>query len=200
MLKCFPAKSLKLIPHQIDSMGTGVIMQKDDSVRQHSRAFWLYEAPQHPQPPKNEPYLSVFLCLPPFSMLETLYTTLTSRSIKKTTVWTCAFTLCTSPTLQMAVSIQNNSVASSCEECVLWRVFCFHLTAPYALHGVPSIQHVFTPLSRSSQASFSWCSEVIYGYCLPNIVHPSTYINIFFIFISFIIADGISITLLVSHF
>ena len=28
MLKCFPAKSLKLIPHQIGSMGTSVIMQK----------------------------------------------------------------------------------------------------------------------------------------------------------------------------
>ena len=39
MLKCFPVKSLKLIPHQIDSMGAGIIMQKDDSVRQHSRAF-----------------------------------------------------------------------------------------------------------------------------------------------------------------
>ena len=32
MLKCFPAKSLKLIPHQIGSIETGVIMQKDDSV------------------------------------------------------------------------------------------------------------------------------------------------------------------------
>ena len=41
ILKCFPAKSLKLISHQIGSMGTGVIMQKDYSVRQHSRAFWL---------------------------------------------------------------------------------------------------------------------------------------------------------------
>ena len=39
MLKCFPAKSQKLIPHQIGSMGTGIIVQKDDSVRQHSRAF-----------------------------------------------------------------------------------------------------------------------------------------------------------------
>ena len=39
MLKCFPANSLKLILSQIDSMGTGVIMQKDDYVRQHSRAF-----------------------------------------------------------------------------------------------------------------------------------------------------------------
>ena len=33
MLKCFPAKYLKLIPHKIGSMGTGLIMQKDDSVR-----------------------------------------------------------------------------------------------------------------------------------------------------------------------
>ena len=39
MLQCFPAKSLKLIPHQIGSMGKGVILQKDDSVRQHYRAF-----------------------------------------------------------------------------------------------------------------------------------------------------------------
>ena len=36
MLKCFTVKSLKLIPHQIGSMGTGVIMQKDDSVLQHA--------------------------------------------------------------------------------------------------------------------------------------------------------------------
>ena len=42
MLKRFPAKSLKLIPHQINSMRMGIIMQKDDSVWQHSRAFWLY--------------------------------------------------------------------------------------------------------------------------------------------------------------
>ena len=39
MLKCFPAKSLKLISHQICSLGTGVIMHKDDFIRQHFRAF-----------------------------------------------------------------------------------------------------------------------------------------------------------------
>ena len=39
MLKGFPAPSLKLIPRQIGSMDMGVIMQKDDSVRQLSRAF-----------------------------------------------------------------------------------------------------------------------------------------------------------------
>ena len=45
-------------------------------------------------------------------------------------VYLC-ISLCMSPTLQMAVSIRNNSVASFCEECALWRVFGFHLTAPY---------------------------------------------------------------------
>ena len=87
VLKCFPAKSLKLIPHQIDSMGTGVIMQKDDSVRQHSRAFWLYSTSRHPQSPRNEPHLSALLRLPPFRMLDehTLhYTHL--QSSKETTV------------------------------------------------------------------------------------------------------------------
>ena len=39
MFMCFPAKSLKPIPHQIGSMETGIIMQEDDSVRQHSTAF-----------------------------------------------------------------------------------------------------------------------------------------------------------------
>ena len=33
MLKCFPARSLMLIPRQIGSMVTVVIMQKNDSVR-----------------------------------------------------------------------------------------------------------------------------------------------------------------------
>ena len=112
MLKCFPPKYLKFIPHQIDRMGMGVIMQKDDSMRQHSRAFWLYGASQHPQPPRNEPHLSALLCLPPFPMLDeyTLhYAHL--QSSKETTVWTCAFSLCFSTTLQMAVLIRNNSVA-----------------------------------------------------------------------------------------
>ena len=85
MLKCFPAKSLKLIPYQIVSMGTGVIMQKDDPFRHHSRAFWLYRVFQHPQPPRNERHLSALLCMPPFSMMDehTVYATLASRAIKK---------------------------------------------------------------------------------------------------------------------
>ena len=74
------------------------------------------------------------LCLPPFPMLdEHILHYARLQSNKGTTVWTCAFSLCMSPTLQMVVSIHNNSVASFCGECVLWRVFGFHLTAPQAL-------------------------------------------------------------------
>ena len=71
------------------------------------------------------------LYLPPFPMLDerTLHY-IHLQSNKVTTVWTCAFSLYMSPTLQMAVSIRNDSVASFCEECVLWRVFGFHLIAP----------------------------------------------------------------------
>ena len=54
------------------------------------------------------------------------------QSKKERTMWFCAFSLCMSPILQMTVSIRNNSVASFCEECVLWRVFGFHLTPPYS--------------------------------------------------------------------
>ena len=84
MLKYFPTKSLKFIPHQIGGMGIGVIIQNDDSIQQHSRAFWLYGTSYHSQPPWNEPHLAALLCLPPFPMLDnTLYTTLTFRAIKK---------------------------------------------------------------------------------------------------------------------
>jgi len=89
MLKSFPVKTLKLIPHQISRMGTGVIMQTFHYAHLHSN---------------NE-----------------------------TIVWTCAFSLCISPTLQMTISIRNNNVANLCEECVLWQVFGFHLTDPYTL-------------------------------------------------------------------
>ena len=70
IFKCFPVKFLKLIPHQIGNMGTGVIMQKDGSFRSHSRVFWLYGVSQHPQSPRNESHLSALPCLPPFSMLD----------------------------------------------------------------------------------------------------------------------------------
>ena len=38
-VELFPAKSVKLIHHHVGCIGRGVIMQKDDSVRQHSSAF-----------------------------------------------------------------------------------------------------------------------------------------------------------------
>ena len=128
MFKCFPAKSPKFIPHHIPSMGTGVIMQKDDSIRQHSTAFWLYGASLYPLPPRKEPHLSALLCLPPFPMLDehTLhYAHLQSN--KETTVWTYAFSLC----MSHGNIYTKQSVASFCEECVLWWVFGFHLTVSH---------------------------------------------------------------------
>ena len=92
MLKCFPTKSLKLIPHQIGDKGTGVIMHKDDSVRQHSRAFSVHGALQRPQPPRNQQHLSAHLCLPPFPMLdEHILHQAHLKSNKETTVQTCTF-------------------------------------------------------------------------------------------------------------
>ena len=127
MLKCFPDKSLKFIPHQIGSMRTGIIVQKDDSVRQQSWEFWLYGAVQ----PRNEPHVSALLCSSPFLMMDKhALQHAHLQSGKETTVWTCAFSLSMSPTLQMTVLIRNNSLTSFFEECVLWRVFGFHLTAP----------------------------------------------------------------------
>ena len=62
-------RMLKRFPHQIGSIRIGIIMQKDDSFRHHSRAFWLYGASQHLQPPRNEPHRSAILYFPPFPML-----------------------------------------------------------------------------------------------------------------------------------
>ena len=53
------------------------------------------------------------------------------QSNKETAVWTCVFSLCMSPTLQMVVSIRSNSVTIFCEEWVLRWVFGFHLTVPH---------------------------------------------------------------------
>ena len=170
MLKCFPAKSLKLIPHQIGIMGTDVIMQKDDSVRQHSRAFWFYGTSQQPHPPRNEPHLSTLLGLPPFPMLDehTLhYTHLQSN--KETTVWTCAFSLCMALNLQMAVSIRNKSVASSCEECVLWRVFGYYLTAPHIIRRL-----FFFKVRSVVTLKPQWKWEIFY---LQHLVTPTSYFS-----------------------
>ena len=84
MLKCFPAESLKLIPHQIGSMGMDIIMQKDDSVRQHSRTFDFMarrSALSHQE--TNHSSMLFFGCLNVECWTNTFYTTLTSRAIKK---------------------------------------------------------------------------------------------------------------------
>ena len=84
MLKCFPTKSLDLIPHMIGSLGTGVIMQNDDSVRQHSRAFWLYRVFQPLSHQKtNHDFLLFLACLHFQCWTNIFYNTLTSRAIKK---------------------------------------------------------------------------------------------------------------------
>ena len=108
--------------------------KKDDCVRQHFRAFWLYGSPQHPQPLRNELRLSALLYLPPFPMLDehTLHYTHLQNS-KETIVWACAFSLCMSLTLRVAVSIRNNSVAKFVRSAFFWRVFGFHLIAPYIM-------------------------------------------------------------------
>ena len=137
MLKCFPAKSVKPIHYQTGSVGTGIIMHKDDSVRQRSREFWLYGVFQHPQPQRKEPRLSAFVFLPPFPILDehTLsYAHLQNH--KEITAWAWSFSLCISPTLEMAVSIRNNSVDRFCEECAFWWVIGFHLSAPHKLRHV----------------------------------------------------------------
>ena len=66
ILKCLPAKSLNLIPHQIGRALSYKRMISSDSIP----GRFDYGASQHPQPPRNEPHLSDFLCLPPFPMLE----------------------------------------------------------------------------------------------------------------------------------
>ena len=70
MLKCFPVKSRKFIPHQIGSIGTGIITQIEDSFQQHSRIFWFYGVFQHSPTPRNEPHLSALRGLTPFPMLD----------------------------------------------------------------------------------------------------------------------------------
>ena len=129
-VEVFPSQISAAYPSPDWQYEDGRYHAKDYSVRQNSRVFWLYGASHHPQPPRNQPHLSALICLSLFPMLDehTLhYAHLQSN--KETAVWTRAFSPCMSPTVQMAVSIRNSSVASFCEDCVLWRVFGFHLTA-----------------------------------------------------------------------
>ena len=71
MLKRFPAKFLKLIPHQIGSMGTGIIILSCKKMISFDRipgSFWLWRAPAL-SAAKNEQQLSALLCLPPSPIL-----------------------------------------------------------------------------------------------------------------------------------
>ena len=132
MLKCFPSKFLKHIPRQIGSMGTGVIMQKNDSVRQYSRAFGFCGASQYLQPPRNEPQLSALLCLPPFPVLDehTLhYDHLQSN--KETTGCIRAFSLFMSLPYRWQYRYVTTVLAAFAKIVFLWQVFGFHLTALY---------------------------------------------------------------------
>ena len=60
----------------------------------------------------------------------------TLRSHPDNCVYLCIFTI---HALQMVVSICTNNIASFCEECVLWRVFGFHLTATHNSHNSTSL-------------------------------------------------------------
>ena len=67
MLKNFPVTFLKLIPRQIGSMGTGVIMQTDDSVREaFLDVLTLWRVPA-PSATKKRITTLCFSLLPPFS-------------------------------------------------------------------------------------------------------------------------------------
>ena len=78
----------------------------------------------------NNTSLLFFACLHFQCWTNTLYTTLTSQSNKETAVWTCAFSLCMSPSLQMVVLIRNNSVASFCEELAFYGGLRFSSDCP----------------------------------------------------------------------
>ena len=84
MLQCFPTKTLKLIRHQIDSMGTGVIMQKvipSDNIPRHFDFMARRSTLRHQE--TNHTSLLFFACLHFQCWTNILYSTLTSRAIKK---------------------------------------------------------------------------------------------------------------------
>ena len=86
------------------------------------------------------------------------------QSSKEATVWTCAFSLCMSPTLQIAVSIRNKC-------CQFLRAICFmagvwfHLTAPYIFRVTRSLSFsgIF-PVFRK----FYRCPENVLFYGIPK--------------------------------
>ena len=131
MLKCFPAKSLKPYPSPDWQYGDGRFRAKIWSrltAFQGVLTLWRIAAPSASRKRTTTLCSSLLASFPTLDEHTLHYAH--PHSNKETTVWTCAFSLWMSSTLHMAVSIRNNSVASFYEECVLWRVFCFHLTVP----------------------------------------------------------------------
>ena len=111
MLKCFLAKSLKLVSQQIASMGTGIITQKmipSDSIP--GRFDFIACSSTVSNQETNHSSLLFITCPHFLCWTNTLYTMLTSRAIRKQ-LWPYVLSLCTSPIQQLAVSISNNIVA-----------------------------------------------------------------------------------------
>ena len=84
MLTCFPAKSLKLIPHHIGSMGTGLSCKRmipSDSIPGPFDFMARRSTLSHQE--TNHTSLLFFACLNFQCWMNILYTTLTSRVIKK---------------------------------------------------------------------------------------------------------------------
>ena len=84
MLKCFPAKSLKLIPHQIGSMGRTLSCRRMiPSDRIPGRFDFVARRNTLSHQEMNLTSLFFFACLHFQYWTNTLYSTLTSRAIKK---------------------------------------------------------------------------------------------------------------------
>ena len=93
MLKCYPATHLKLIPHQIGSKETGVIIAKGlfgSTAFQGILTLWRVAAPSATKKQTTS------LCS---SLLDERISHYAHLQInKETTVWTCPFSQCLSPT------------------------------------------------------------------------------------------------------
>ena len=137
MLKCFPAKSLKRILHQIDSIevwGRALSCKRMipfDSIPGRfdftaRRSTLSHQATNHTS-------LLLLACLQFQCCTNTLNATLTSRTIKKQLCGPVRFHYACLLSYRWQFRYVNKNVASFCEEYVLWRVFGFHWTTPYTV-------------------------------------------------------------------
>lgn len=126
MFKHFPAEYLQLIPHQIGSIGTGVIIKKG---RFHPTAF-LRGISSATRVHLSHVVFAIHCrhatlnsaCSSTLGHQETNHNSTTYyshlQSNEEVAAWSCAFSLCISPILHMAVSIHNNNVANFYKECI----------------------------------------------------------------------------------